>query len=350
MAIFRYTISTLPIALLDGPVTWPTGSDRGMQMSISLRALHYFLAVGEKGSISSAVQSLDVSQAAITESIQALEAHLGVLLFRRHARGMALTHAGHELLRHAHRILGAVKDAEEALSVRPEALAGELIIGAAPLLTGYYLPSLLARYRRAFPNVTTWVYEDAGGFIEHQLINGELDAALMITSALESPSSFDTTALVRSPWRVWVPARHRFVDAESVSVDDLRGEPIVELRSDEIERGLGELSGRARYKGSVTVRTTSVEATRSLVATGCGVSILPEVLFRAWSLDGEQLVAVPLTDAPPPLEIGVVWRRGSSVAVTTEAFITVAREHGSGADLRRRLARGAADEAVGIST
>ncbi len=308
-------------------------------MSMSLRGMHYFLAVCEKGSISAAVQSLNASQAAITESIQALEAHLGVLLFRRHARGMALTHAGHEFLRHAQRILGAVNDAEEALSVRPEALAGELVIGAAPLLTGYYLPSLLARYRRAFPNVKTWVYEDAGTFIEHQLINGELDAALMITSALESASSFDTTSLVRSPWRVWVPARHRFADSESVSVSDLAREPIVELRSEEIERGVRDLWSRAGLDHNVAVRTRSVEATRSLVATGCGVSILPEVLFRGWSLDGEQLVAVPLADAPPPLAIGVVWRRGAPVAVTTEAFITVAGEHGSGADLLRKFSR-----------
>jgi DNA-binding transcriptional LysR family regulator len=308
-------------------------------MTISLRAMRYFCAVGELGSISAAVQSLNVSQAAITESIQALEAHLGALLFRRHARGMALTHAGHEFLRHTQRILGAVAAAEEALSVRPEALVGELVIGAVSLLTGYYLPGLLARYRRAFPNVKTWVYEDTGTFIEHQLINGELDAALMITSALENASSFDTTPLVRSPWRLWVPARHRLADANPVSLAELRGEPIVELRNEELERGIGDLWLRAGYDPVVAVRTRSVEATRSLVATGCGVSILPEVLFRAWSLDGEQLVAVPLAEAPPPLAIGVVWRRGAPVNAATEAFTAVAREHGFGADLKRGLSR-----------
>jgi DNA-binding transcriptional LysR family regulator len=304
-------------------------------MSMSLRAMRYFCAVGELGSISAAVQSLNVSQAAITESVQALETHLDVLLFRRHARGMALTHAGHEFLRHAHRILDAVAVAEEALSVRPEALAGELVIGAVSLLTGYYLPSLLARYRRAFPNVKTWVYEDAGTFIEQQLINGELDAALMITSTLENASSFDTTALIRSPWRLWVPARHRLAGAQQVSMMELRGEPVVELRSDELKRGAGDLWLRAGFNPMVAVRTRSVEATRSLVATGCGVSILPEVLFRAWSLDGEQLVAVPLADAPSPLAIGVVWRRGAPVSAATEAFLAASHEHGVGANLRR---------------
>lgn len=303
-------------------------------MSMSLRGMRYFRAVAELGSISAAVQSLNVSQAAITESIQALESHLGVLLFRRHARGMALTHAGHEFQRHTERILNAVGAAEEALSVRPETLGGQVIIGAVPLLTGYYLPALLARYRRAFPNIRTWVYEDSGTFIEHQLINGELDAALMMTSTLESASSFDTMTLVRSPWRLWAPARHRLAGRGPVSITELQGEPVVELRSEELERAAGDLWRRTGHEPLVSVRTRSVEATRNLVATGCGVSILPEVLFRAWSLDGEQLVAVPLADAPSPLAIGVVWRRGSPVRPVIEAFIAVAREHGLGVQLK----------------
>jgi DNA-binding transcriptional LysR family regulator len=315
-------------------------------VSLSLRGMRYFHAVGELGSISAAVQSLNVSQAAITEAIQALESHLGAVLFRRHARGMALTHAGHEFLRHSERILNAVSSAEEALSVRPEALAGQVVIGAVPLLTGYYLPSLLARYRRAFPNVRSQVYEDAGTFIEHQLINGELDAALMMTSTLESAGSFATITLVRSPWCLWAPARHRLAQAASVSIEDLRSEPVIELRSEDLERAAGDLWRRSGQSPRIAARTRSVEATRNLVATGCGVSLLPEVLFRAWSLDGEQLVAMPLADAPPPLEIGVVWRQGAPIGAEIEAFIAVAREHSLSLGLRRELSNLAMKPAI----
>jgi DNA-binding transcriptional LysR family regulator len=294
-------------------------------MSISLSALRYFNAVAETGSISAAVQNLNVSQATITESIQRLESHLGALLFRRHARGMAMTHAGHEFLRHTQRILGAVAAAEGALAARPDRLGGELVIGAVSPLTGYYLPILLERYRRSYPSVRTLVYEDAGHFIEHQLINGELDIALMVVSALE-PTSFHTRLLVRSPWRLWVSTNHRFADRQEVSIVELRQQSIIALRNDELESAASDLWRRAGFRPRVTVRTRSVEATRSLVATGYGVCVLPEVLFRAWSHDGERLVAVALSEDIPPLEVGVAWRRGAPLNATAEAFVATARE------------------------
>jgi DNA-binding transcriptional LysR family regulator len=295
-------------------------------MSISLNALRYFNAVAETGSISGAVQNLNISQATITESIQRLESHLGTLLFRRHARGMAMTHAGHEFLRHTHRILGAVATAEDALSSRPDAMVGELVIGAVSPLTGYYLPSLLERYRRTYPQVQTSVYEDSGHFIEHQLINGELDVALMVVSALES-TSHHTRVLVRSPWRLWVSSSHRFSDRHQVSIAELRQQSIIALRNEELESAASSLWRRAGFRPRVTVRTRSVEATRSLVATGYGICILPEVLFRPWSLDGERLQAIPLEEDTPSLEVGIAWRRGAPLTPTAEAFVITAREH-----------------------
>ena len=295
-------------------------------MSISMSALRYFNAVAETGSISAAVQNLNVSQATITESIQRLETHLGTLLFRRHARGMAMTHAGHEFLRHTQRILSAVSAAEGALAARPDALSGDLVIGAVSPLTGYYLPVLLEHYRRTFPRVRTLVYEDSGHYVEHQLINGELDIGLMIVSVLP-PSSFHTRVLVRSPWRLWASANHRFSDRRQVSIVELRQESIIALRNEELESAASDLWRRAGFRPRVTVRTRSVEATRSLVATGYGVCVLPEVLFRAWSLDGERLQAIPLAEDIPALEVGVAWRRGAPLTSTAEAFVATAREH-----------------------
>jgi len=297
-------------------------------MSLTLKALEYFNAVAETGAISIAMKNLNVSQAAITESIQRLETHLGVLLFRRHARGMTLTHAGHEFWRHTQRILALISAAEEVLATRPDSVNGELVIGSISPLTGYYLPGLLERYRRTFPKVSTRIMEDAGHFIEHQLINGELDVALTATSALENKDPFHSSILVRSPWRLWVSARHAFSDQATVSISDIKNESVIVLVNDELERGSSNLWNNIGIRPRSVTRTRSVEAVRSLVATGYGVCVLPQVLFRAWSLEGTQLVSIPLVEELAPLEIGVIWRRGAPVSPIAQGFIATASEYG----------------------
>ena len=298
-------------------------------MSISIRAPQYFSAVAGTGSISAAMQSLNVSQAAVTEAIQRLEAHLGALLFRRHARGMALTHAGHEFLRHSQLILNAVTDAEAALAVRPDALVGDLSIGVVSPLTGYYLPGLLERYRRSFPKVSVRVTEESEAMIEHQVINGEIDVALTLTSHLENPQGFHRLPLASSPWRLWLAAGHRLAGGDAVGLCDLKNEAVINLRNDELERTAGDLWRRAGVRPRVTVKTRSVEAARSLVATGNGIAVLPEVLFRPWSIEGLRLVAQPLSDEPTPLELGLIWCRGAQASAASKAFIAVAGEHQS---------------------
>lgn len=297
-------------------------------MALSLRALRNFKVVAESGSISGAMQHVETtSQASITESIQRLEAHLGTMLFRRHARGMALTHAGHEFMRHADRILGAVASAEEALRARPDILHGELVIGATSPLTGYYLPGLLERYRRTFPRVNARVLEDNARFVEHQLINGEVDLALTVLSALETAQAFHSSLLVSSPWRLWLPVTHRFAERRSISLLELKDDPVVMLHNEEIQSSNGDHWREAGVRPRVVVKTRSVEAARSLVATGYGVCVLPEVLFRSWSLEGERLVAVHITEALAPLEVGLAWRKGATVGAVVEGFIATAREH-----------------------
>jgi DNA-binding transcriptional LysR family regulator len=99
---------------------------------------------------------------------------------------MSLTHAGYQFLRHAHQILASVRHAREALSTRPDAVTGQLNIGVTSLVCGYFLPYLLERFRSTFPQVEVRVVEDQRDYIEHLLVNGELDAAVFIVSNVQN--------------------------------------------------------------------------------------------------------------------------------------------------------------------
>jgi DNA-binding transcriptional LysR family regulator len=169
------------------------------------------------------------------------------------------------------------------------------------------------------------VVEDRRGYIEHLLINGELDVAVMNVSMVDK-QALETRTLLRAPWRVWLPTNHPLVQHEAVSLGDLRDERFLYLKNDELEevtQQIYRLSGFPR----VAVRTDSIEAMRSLVAVGIGVAVLPNLMYRPWSLEGDRLESRPLLEGLPRLEIGVAWRRGSALSEAARQFLVVVGEH-----------------------
>lgn len=296
-------------------------------VTMTLRNFRYFTAVAEARSIAGATQLLNISPSAVTEAVKALEAGLGAELFERHSKGMLLTHAGHQFLRHALQILQNVREAQHALSIRPDTLSGELNIGVAPLVTGYILPNLLDRYRRVFPKVTINVVEDQRSHIEHLLVNGELEVAMLMVSQLQDRQALESIPVAQSAWRVWMAANHRLAERNTISLTDLAEEQIIATRQEELEDSTLPFWHAAGIQPRTAVRTASIEAIRSLVGNGIGITILPEVFYRPWSLDGERIEWRPTAEVVPSLEIGVAWRGGLKLNEPTQNFLHIARQY-----------------------
>jgi DNA-binding transcriptional LysR family regulator len=72
------------------------------------------------------------------------------------------------------------------------------------------------------------------------------------------------------------------------------------------------------------MKTTSVEAVRSLVGTGAGVAILPDIALRPYTLEGDRLEARPVKNLSLALDVGLVWRRGSTTTTQVDVFRTLA--------------------------
>ncbi|HSI39425.1 MAG TPA: LysR family transcriptional regulator [Xanthobacteraceae bacterium] len=300
-------------------------------MAFSLRQLHYFVAVAERGSVSSAAHTLSISQSTVTEALRELEADLGFRLLDRHARGADLTLKGHQFLRHARKILADVADARRALgdgAATP--LSGRLALGITPLVAGYVFSDLLGRFRRAFPAVAVEAVEDAADYLEHLLIGGELDVAVMVLPPGRRSSALQTEPVEVSPYRAWLPLGHRAAAEETVSLRDLAAEPHVLLAIDEIAEASEIVWRRLGIRPPIALRTRSVEAVRSLVATGAGVAVLPDLTYRPWSLEGDKIEARALVEAVPAVEVATVWRRGSPLSPVAAGFVSVAATRHSG--------------------
>jgi DNA-binding transcriptional LysR family regulator len=120
----------------------------------------------------------------VAEAIRELESDLGFPLFERKAQGVELTLKGNQFLRHARKILADIAEARRALRSDKATVAGHLALGVTPLVAGYVLSELLARFRKAFPAVTVEIVEGGRDYLDHLLVNGELDVAVVVAGAV----------------------------------------------------------------------------------------------------------------------------------------------------------------------
>lgn len=294
-------------------------------MAFTLRQLQFFVAAAEQGTVSRAAQNLSISQSSVTEAIKELESDLGVELFDRHPRGLTITHKGQQFLRHATKILADVSDARRSFFGDPAATIGKLQLGVTSLVAGYVLSDILARYRRAYPSVEVSAIEDNGDYLEHLLVGGKLDVAVMVTSNLRDRTALQSEILEVSSYRLWLPLGHRLVSADSIGIEDIASEPLIMLTVDEIEENTGKLLSAFGARPHVAFRTRSVEAVRSLVATGAGVALLPDLVYRPWSLEGDRIESRDISGALPVVQVGMVWRRGSGLPQVARDFIGIAQ-------------------------
>ncbi|MBE0549951.1 MAG: LysR family transcriptional regulator [Rubrivivax sp.] len=294
---------------------------------VTLRQFRYFVAVAEAGSVAAASRMLNLAQSALTKSLLDLEAELGGDLFQRSSKGMSLTPQGHRFLVSARKVIGSVADALRLQTSDAAAgPTGVLSLGVTSLVAGYYLSELFSRFRRNCPQVEVFVTEDEPGFLEHLLINGELDVAIMVSNALTEPQAMVSETLTRSPNRVWLASNHALTARDEVTLAECAACDQIVLEADRIDEIMNSVWARHQLKPRTILRTASLEAVRSLVGAGAGVAVLPDFLYRPWTLDAEHVEVRRLRDEIPAVDVGLVWRRGSAHKAAATEFIELARE------------------------
>jgi DNA-binding transcriptional LysR family regulator len=286
-------------------------------LSFNLRHLKYFVATAELGQVSRAAVELSVSQSAVTGAIRELEAAVGAKFFRRSATGMTLTEAGRQFLASGYEILSKV---EEALQVAaaPE-VSGRLSVAASYTVLGYFLPAHLERLARVQPQLDLQLHEMSREMIEEGLLAGRFDIGVALTANVANPDIACET-LIRSPRRLWAPSRHPLLEKDRVTFADVAREPYVMLTVDEAAHTAMRYWAPTPFQPKVALRTSSVEAVRSLVANGRGVTILSDMVYRPWSLEGRRLETVTLAERIPPMDAGLVWCRGAPFTPAMAAF------------------------------
>lgn len=287
-------------------------------MSFTLRQIRYFVATAETGQISLASQRLNITQSAITIAIKQLEEIVHVDLFVRLPTGMVLTEPGNYFLKHSYEILDRVEAAMNVQGLNQH--YGTLNIAGTGTIISYFLPMHLARIQKLYPNLTLNVMELSRKEIEAGLIDGSIDLAVLLSSNVDN-EKLEVRDLFDSVRRLWLPEGHHLLNQEYVTFLELSREPYVMLTFDEAENWAMNFWRQYGGTPNIMLRTSSVEAVRSMVANGSCVTILSDAVYRPWSLEGKRIYNITLKPAPPPMAVGVAWSKDRPLDSITEHLI-----------------------------
>ena len=289
-------------------------------MTLTFRQVRHFIATAESGRVSAAAAALNVTQSAVTASIKALEADLGRKLFDRHSNGVTLTVDGQQFLQRARAIEASVSDAMQGPHRWGTQVDGTVDVAVSYTVAGYFLPPLLSRFWRSFPAITVRLHEFQRDAIEQSLVSSSVDAAIMLVSNLHDRRSIRSRLLLRSPRRLWTCAHHPLLHKDKVTLADLASEPYLMLTVDEAERSAMRYWQRTPHVPNVIFRTLSVEAVRSMVATGMSITVLSDMVYRPWSLEGHRIDVKTLDDDVHTMDVGLAWKSKARLSPAARAF------------------------------
>lgn len=305
---------------------------------MNLRHLKYFVATAETGQVSRAANALSISQSSVTSAIKELETELGASMFHRTSQGMELTDPGREFLASAREILEKIEDARHLSRPRTE-ITGQITLAASYTVMGYFLPYHLDRLARIHPGLDIRVSELNRESIEEGLVADRFDLAMILTSNIAN-SDIQSETLLKSGRRLWLPSGHRLLGSDKVTFEEVAKEDYIMLTVDEAAQTAMKYWSTTGYQPNVRLRTSSVEAVRSMVANGQGVTILSDMVYRPWSLEGKRLETL-LTDSEiPTMNIGIGWRKGAEFSPATQLFIEYFRQSFFSHQMASTAARG----------
>ncbi len=290
----------------------------------SLRQLHYFVSVARAGQISAAATAAHISQSAMTTAIAELERLLGAQLFERSRSGVTLTFEGHHFLQQAQAVLDLANQAARFPFQRRTDVAGRLELAASYTVLGYFVLPAIAKFKQLFPLVEVVPVELSRPEIERGLRSGQIELAVALLSNLEQREALHTHILTRSRRQLWVAAQHELADAGRVGVAQIAAFPYILPMMDEGDRNAMKYWADAGLQPTSVMKTSSMEALREMVALGLGVTILSDMVFRPWSLDGRRIRSVEVEWPLPLMEVGLAWQRDtlSPPAAAVREFLT----------------------------
>ena len=292
---------------------------------IKLKDLRYLAAVADLRHFGRAAERCFVSQPTLSAQLKKLEEYLGVQLIERQPNNVSLTEAGEQIVARARRILEASDEVVALARTHRDPLAGRLRLALLPTIGPYLLPRVSQAIRRALPRLELHLYEYQTAPMLEKLQGGELDLGILALPV--ELDGLEARELFAEPFTVALPERHRLARRERLQVADLEGERLLLLEEGHCLRDQAlEVCSRLGAGEAQDFRATSLETLRQMVATGAGITLLPELATQGAYGDARGVVVLPFSKPVPVRRVGAVWRKTTARRPAIDAVCEVIAE------------------------
>ena len=293
---------------------------------MNFKQLEYFAAVADAGSISGASRELHVAQPPISRQLALLEDELGVTLFLRTNKGIALTEAGRCLYQQSRQMFQSLRTMADSVREVDAGARGQLKLGI--IYSDVQIAtSLLKEYHQRFPQVELYVRMGAPGDLLSDLGKGELNA-LFLRSQSERSCGLREQVLGEDPLElVMCESTDPAPGEEAVPIQALRDVPMCLLRSDDLwgySRDLLEECRRAGFAPSVACHCYDTPMEMQMVQAGFGVGFLPKSIVAAHP--GSPVYTKPVLEFTARSYPILVWENDPYQAGCVRQFIDLARQ------------------------
>ncbi len=258
-----------------------------MNQHIELRHLRYFVAVAEELHFGHAAARLHIAQPPLSQQIRKLEEELGCALFARSSRSVKLTAAGEALLERARRTLQRVNGDLEAVRSVGRGEVGTLTIGFVGSAMLTELPTVLGKYRKAFPRVVLRLRENHTASLIEQLREGSVDVGFLRDT--DPAADLLAEPVVSEPFVAVAPGKHRLARRGAIAVKSLQEEPFVFFARQAGNHAWQKTMALCQAQGflpNVVQEAPQWLTVLRLVGAGLGVTIAPASVVRIQDAGG----------------------------------------------------------------
>ncbi len=284
--------------------------------------LDTFTKAAELNSFTAAARALGMTQAAVSQRIQALEQALKEPVFHRQGGHVLLTDAGHRLYAFAERILALHREAIQDITGRAAPLTGEVTIAASSVPGEHLLPDLLAAFQERHPHLQVRASVTDSQQVLQQVEQGQVHLGL-IGGKKDSPHlefrCFATDELV-----LIVPAKHAWAKRKRVALAQLLEQPLILREAGSGSRWCLEQAlvkaGKSLYDLQVSLELGSNETIKEAVLRSMGAAILSDRAVHK-EVQAGQLRALQIDGLPLTRDMFVTWDKRRVLPIPAKLFL-----------------------------